>query len=88
MEIVRNMEEQLFLYLFTVTGINLALGTAVGIAMYLLGMPNPILWGSWPGLLTFIPYIGHIFGHRGGDVGGGVDVRRSRTNVSHRRGVY
>ena len=61
-EIVRNMEEQLFLYLFTVTGINLALGTAVGIAMYLLGMPNPILWGVMAGLLTFIPYIGHIFG--------------------------
>lgn len=61
-EIVRHIEEQLFLYLFTVTGINLALGTAVGIAMHLLGMPNPILWGVMAGLLTFIPYIGHIFG--------------------------
>ena len=47
-EIVRHIEEQLFLYLFTVTGINLALGTAVGIAMHLLGMPNPILWAPWP----------------------------------------
>ncbi|MCE7976221.1 MAG: AI-2E family transporter [Nitrospira sp. NTP1] len=47
-DIVRNIEDQLFLYLFTVTGINLALGTAVGIAMHLLGMPNPILWAPWP----------------------------------------
>ncbi len=61
-EIVRNIEEQLFRYLFTVTGINLALGIAVGIAMHLLGMPNPILWGAMAALLTFIPYIGHIFG--------------------------
>lgn len=61
-EIVRNIEEQLFRYLFTVTGINLALGTTVGLAMHLLGMPNPILWGAMAALLTFIPYIGHIFG--------------------------
>jgi predicted PurR-regulated permease PerM len=61
-EIVRNIEEQLFRYLFTVTGINLALGTAVGIAMHVLGMPNPILWGAMAALLTFIPYIGHVFG--------------------------
>jgi len=60
--IMRNIEEQLFLYLFTVTGINLALGTAVGIAMHLLGMPNPILWGVMAAFLTFIPYIGHIVG--------------------------
>ncbi|MBA3968203.1 MAG: AI-2E family transporter [Nitrospirales bacterium] len=34
----------------------------VGIAMYLLGMPNPILWGAMAALLTFIPYLGHMFG--------------------------
>ncbi|ULA67728.1 MAG: conserved membrane protein of unknown function [Nitrospira sp.] len=61
-EIVRNIEEQLFRYLFTVSGINLALGLAVGLAMHGLGMPNPILWGAMAALLTFIPYIGHIFG--------------------------
>ena len=45
-----------------VTCINLGLGTAVGIAMYLLDMPNPLLWGVMAGLLTFIPYLGHVFG--------------------------
>ena len=61
-EIVRHIEAQLFRYLFTVTCINLGLGTIVGIAMSLLGMPNPILWGAMAALLTFIPYLGHMFG--------------------------
>jgi predicted PurR-regulated permease PerM len=61
-EIVRQIEGQLFQYLFTVTGINLGLGILVGIAMSFLGMPNPILWGAMATLLTFIPYLGHVFG--------------------------
>lgn len=61
-EIVRHIEEQLFKYLFTVTCINVGLGTMVGIAFYLVGMPNPILWGAMAALLTFIPYLGHMFG--------------------------
>ncbi|MCC2643330.1 MAG: conserved rane protein of unknown function [Nitrospira sp.] len=61
-EIVRQIEGQLFQYLFTVTGINIGLGIAVGIAMSFLGMPNPILWGVMAAFLTFIPYLGHVFG--------------------------
>ncbi len=61
-EIVRQIEAQLFQYLFTVTCINLGLGTLVGGAMYVLGMPNPILWGTMAALLTFIPYLGHMVG--------------------------
>ncbi|HVG01467.1 MAG TPA: AI-2E family transporter [Nitrospira sp.] len=61
-EIVRQVEEQLFQYLFTVTCINVGLGTLVGTAMYFLEMPNPILWGTMAALLTFIPYLGHMFG--------------------------
>ncbi len=61
-EIVREIEAQLFRYLSTVTLINMGLGIAVGIAMYLLGMPNPILWGAMAALLTYLPYLGHLFG--------------------------
>ena len=61
-EIVREIEGQLFQYLFTVTCINVGLGILVGVAMYWLGMPNSILWGTMAALLTFIPYLGHIFG--------------------------
>ena len=56
-DIVREIEGHLFLYLSTVTCINLGLGTLVGVAMYLLGMPNPILWGAMAALVTFIPIL-------------------------------
>jgi predicted PurR-regulated permease PerM len=45
-------------YLFTVTAINIGLGIAVIIAMYLLGMPDPLLWGVLAAVLNFVPYLG------------------------------
>ena len=30
----------------------------VGIALYLLGMPSPALWGAMVALLEFVPYLG------------------------------
>ncbi|HET6675234.1 MAG TPA: AI-2E family transporter [Nitrospiraceae bacterium] len=61
-EIIREIEGQLATYLFTVTCINFGLGVAVGSAMFLLGMPNPVLWGTMAAFLTFIPYLGHMVG--------------------------
>lgn len=61
-EIVREIESNLSRYLFTVTCINAGLGVAVGIAMHLLGMPNPVLWGVMAAVLTFVPYLGHMVG--------------------------
>lgn len=61
-EIIREIEAQLATYLFTVTCINGGLGVLMGLAMWLLGMPNPILWGAMAALLTFIPYLGHMVG--------------------------
>src|SRR5262249_28293460 len=42
---VREIESQMARYFGTVTLINAGLGIATGIAMYWLGMPNPVLWG-------------------------------------------
>jgi predicted PurR-regulated permease PerM len=61
-EIIREIESQLAMYLFIVTCINCGLGFAVGVAMSLLGMPNPLLWGVMAACLTFIPYLGHMVG--------------------------
>lgn len=61
-EIVRQIEEDISTYLLTVTLINTGLGVAIGLAMYLLGMPNPFLWGVMAGFLNFIPYIGSLVG--------------------------
>ena len=45
-------------YFATVTLINIALGIATTAAMYLLGMPNPLLWGVVAFVLNYIPYAG------------------------------
>ncbi len=57
-EIARGTEEHISKYLSTVTLINVALGVMVGVAMHLVGMPNPVLWGVTAGLLNFVPYLG------------------------------
>jgi predicted PurR-regulated permease PerM len=45
-------------YYATLALINVLYGAAVAGLMWLLGMPNPILWGVLGGLLNFIPYLG------------------------------
>lgn len=59
-KIIRRTEHDLSRYLGTMVLINLGLGVAVGGALYLLGMPNPALWGALAALLNFIPYIGPL----------------------------
>ncbi len=56
--IARETEASISTYLFTVTAVNLGEGLAVGIAMALLGLPNPVLWGVVAGLVEFVPYLG------------------------------
>lgn len=58
--IVHQVEKDVSLYLLTVTMTNACLGVAVGMAMYGLGMPNPVLWGVMVGCFNFIPYLGDI----------------------------
>ncbi|MEC5125519.1 AI-2E family transporter [Verrucomicrobiales bacterium BCK34] len=56
------LSEDISSYLLTITLINLALGVAVGIAMWLLDMPNPILWGAMATVLNYLPYLGALVG--------------------------
>jgi predicted PurR-regulated permease PerM len=56
--IVRQLERQLAHYLGTVTLINSGLGLIVAGAMYLVGLPNPALWGAVAAILNFAPYLG------------------------------
>lgn len=49
-------------YLFTITMINAGLGVVIGVAMALLGVPNPVLWGVMAALFNFIPYAGALAG--------------------------
>ena len=60
--IVREIEMQISRYLLTITLINIGLGVAVGVTVYLLGLRNPILWGALVAVLNFVPYLGAITG--------------------------
>jgi predicted PurR-regulated permease PerM len=59
-DISRQVESDISTYLFTVTAINVALGCAVALAMYLMSVPNPMLWGVVVGTLNFVPYVGDV----------------------------
>lgn len=59
-DIAQQVEAAVSRYLLAVALINAALGTAVALAMLLLGVPNPALWGVIVAVLNFIPYLGEI----------------------------
>jgi len=58
--IFRDVEELVSHYLLAITIINIGLGFAVGIALWLVGVPSAPLWGAMAGLLNFVVYIGPI----------------------------
>jgi predicted PurR-regulated permease PerM len=60
--VARSVEAQIARYVATITLINAALGACVGLAMNLLGVPNPALWGVLVALLNFVPYVGAVIG--------------------------
>ena len=45
-------------YLAAAFLVNSIYGTAVGVGLYLIGVPNPTLWGILATTLRFIPYLG------------------------------
>ncbi len=45
-------------YYGTLALINVGLGCATALTMWLLGMPNPWLWGALAAVLNFMPYLG------------------------------
>jgi predicted PurR-regulated permease PerM len=60
--IAHDIESQVSRYLFTITMINICLGLAVGTAVGLLGLRNPVMWGAMVTLLNFVPYLGALTG--------------------------
>ncbi len=57
-EIIRAMEDDISYYLLTFAAVNAGIGVAMGVVTALLGIPNPLLWGTLVALLNFVPYIG------------------------------
>ena len=61
-EMIREMEDDISFYLLTISVINAGLGLAVGGLMYLLDMPNPILWGTMAAVFNYVPLLGAMAG--------------------------
>lgn len=56
--IFKDVEQKVSRFLLSVSFINLCVGTAVSLAMWVIGMPTPILWGALAAVLNYIPYVG------------------------------
>ena len=61
-EISQQIETDISAYLVTITIMNAAVGIAMGLAMWLTGVGDPILWGTVAFLLNYVPILGTAFG--------------------------
>lgn len=59
-EIVRNIQTDISFYLVMVATINIAIGFSVAATTGLLGIPDPLLWGTLATVLSFAPYVGEL----------------------------
>lgn len=59
-EIARKTEASISTYLLTTFAITFSEGVVVALALWGLGMPNPLLWGAMVVGLEFIPYLGAL----------------------------
>ena len=60
--IAYDIEKKISRYFLTITMINAGLGVSIGFAMFLMGMPNPALFGVVAFVLNYIPYLGAVTG--------------------------
>ena len=47
-------------YLLMQLVVNVTYGVPIGIGLWLIGVPNPVLWGMLATVLRFVPYIGPV----------------------------
>ena len=61
-DISHEIQQNISNYLFSVSLINIGLGTVVSVGLYFLGVPNAAMWGMLVALLNFVPYFGLVAG--------------------------
>ena len=59
-EIAHGTQKGVSQYLLVMTLINLYEGTVIGLGLWLLGLPTPLLWGVLAFFANFIPYLGAL----------------------------
>jgi predicted PurR-regulated permease PerM len=52
------IDESMTTYFSTYTLVNVCLGTVTFALAWLVGLPNPLLWGILAGTLNYVPYVG------------------------------
>lgn len=62
LRVVYDVEREISRYLLTISIINSALGVVVGLGLWAIGMPDPLVWGVAAALLNYLPYIGALSG--------------------------
>ncbi|MDX2052195.1 MAG: AI-2E family transporter [Polyangiaceae bacterium] len=60
--VLETIHKRMSQYIGTVCVINFGLGSAVAATMNWLSVPNPLLWGVFCAVATFIPYLGALVG--------------------------
>jgi predicted PurR-regulated permease PerM len=62
LRVVYDVEREISRYLLTIALINCGLGLVIGLGLWAIGMPDPLVWGVAAALLNFLPYIGALTG--------------------------
>lgn len=62
LRIVYGIERNVSRYVLLVTAINAALGIVIGVGLWAIGMPQPVVWALVAFSVNFVPYIGPLFG--------------------------
>jgi predicted PurR-regulated permease PerM len=60
--IAYDIERKISHYFLTIATINAGLGVSIGLALWLIGMPNPAVFGVMAFVFNFVPYVGAIIG--------------------------
>jgi predicted PurR-regulated permease PerM len=60
LKVIYNIQSEISRYLLTITIINMIVGVVVGSGMWLLGIPNALVWGVASTVLNFLPYVGAL----------------------------
>jgi predicted PurR-regulated permease PerM len=58
----QQIQENISVYLVTVTLMNAGVGVATGLAMWACGLGDPVLWGAAAFLLNYVPFVGPALG--------------------------
>ncbi len=56
--VIARVEVAVSHYMLAITAINIVMGICVGLAMWMIGVPTPWLWGILACVMNFVPYVG------------------------------